>query len=83
MQSPCMGAISLHAIPLHGRNPLHACNTLAGTVDVLYTLEVEWRPSAVNWSSRWDLYLELTDPNMHLYSTINSLVIVFFLSGLS
>ena len=49
---------------------------------VLFTYSVQWRPSEVRWASRWDIYLQMTDVQIHWFSIINSLVVVFFLSGI-
>jgi len=35
----------------------------------------------VRWASRWDVYLQMTDPNIHWFSIINSVVVVLFLTG--
>ncbi|PSN36234.1 Transmembrane 9 superfamily member 4 [Blattella germanica] len=47
-----------------------------------FTYSVEWRQSAVSWASRWDIYLGMSDVQIHWFSIINSLVVVFFLSGI-
>lgn len=48
---------------------------------LLFLYSVEWRESAVSWASRWDVYLGMSDVQIHWFSIINSLVVVFFLSG--
>ena len=45
-------------------------------------LQVEWHQSDVKWASRWDVYLEMADTQIHWFSIINSVVVVFFLSGI-
>lgn len=50
--------------------------------DLLFTYSVEWHPSEVRWASRWDIYLQMTDVQIHWFSIVNSLVVVFFLSGI-
>lgn len=50
---------------------------------ILYTYDVLWNPSSVEWASRWDVYL--TEDNMipakvHWYSISNSILVVVFLS---
>ncbi|XP_063850954.1 transmembrane 9 superfamily member 4-like [Scylla paramamosain] len=50
--------------------------------ELLFTYSVQWRPSEVRWASRWDIYLQMTDVQIHWFSIINSLVVVFFLSGI-
>lgn len=44
--------------------------------------EVVWQPSDIPWASRWDSYLKMTDVQIHWFSIINSLVVVFFLAGI-
>lgn len=46
-----------------------------------FTYSVQWKESAVGWASRWDIYLRMEDVQIHWFSIINSLVVVFFLSG--
>lgn len=49
---------------------------------LFFTYSVEWKESAVSWASRWDTYLGMSDVQIHWFSIINSLVVVFFLSGI-
>ena len=49
--------------------------------EVLFTYSVEWHKSDVVWASRWDIYLAMSDVQIHWFSIINSVVVVFFLSG--
>lgn len=46
-----------------------------------FTYEVEWEMSKVSWASRWDTYLAMSDAQIHWFSIINSIVVIFFLSG--
>lgn len=48
---------------------------------LLFTYEVEWEQSQISWASRWDTYLAMNDVQIHWFSIINSLVVIFFLSG--
>ena len=48
----------------------------------MFTYEVEWLSSQVRWASRWDTYLAMSDVQIHWFSIINSVVVVFFLAGL-
>lgn len=48
---------------------------------LFFTYSVEWRKSQVQWASRWDIYLSMRDVEIHWFSILNSLLIVFFLSG--
>lgn len=50
--------------------------------ELYFTYSVEWKESAVSWASRWDTYLNMSDVQIHWFSIINSLVVVFFLSGI-
>lgn len=49
---------------------------------LLFTYSVQWIASDVSWASRWDIYLGMTDVQIHWFSIVNSLVVVFFLSGI-
>lgn len=53
----------------------------AGT-KLFFTYSVEWKESDVSWASRWDTYLGMNDVQIHWFSIINSLVVIFFLSGI-
>ena len=48
---------------------------------LLFLYSVEWRQSDVSWASRWDIYLGMSDVEIHWFSIINSLIVVLFLSG--
>lgn len=50
--------------------------------ELLFTYSVEWKESQVSWASRWDIYLGMNNVQIHWFSIINSLVVVFFLSGI-
>lgn len=50
--------------------------------EIIYTYDVEWRSSDVRWASRWDLYLKMSDSQIHWFSIVNSLVIVVFLAAM-
>jgi transmembrane 9 superfamily member 2/4 len=50
---------------------------------ILYTYDVLWEESDVEWSSRWDVYLtenHLVPAQVHWYSITNSILVVLFLS---
>jgi len=52
---------------------------------VIWTYDVVWKSSAIKWASRWDLYLSAgtaETAEVHWFSIINSVLIVFFLSGM-
>ncbi|CAM9428640.1 unnamed protein product [Heterosigma akashiwo] len=50
--------------------------------EVIFTHDVKWVRSEVQWSQRWGVYLK-GNPNeeIHYFSILNSLMIVLFLSG--
>nr|XP_018899766.1 PREDICTED: transmembrane 9 superfamily member 4 [Bemisia tabaci] len=49
---------------------------------VRFTYSVTWQESDVSWASRWDIYLAMNDSHIHWFSIVNSLAIIFFLSGI-
>ncbi|XP_006812572.1 transmembrane 9 superfamily member 4-like [Saccoglossus kowalevskii] len=49
---------------------------------IVFTYEVQWLPSNIRWASRWDTYLAMSDVQIHWFSIINSVVVVFFLAGI-
>eukprot|EP01087_Luapelamoeba_hula_P024812 TRINITY_DN957_c0_g1_i1.p1 TRINITY_DN957_c0_g1~~TRINITY_DN957_c0_g1_i1.p1 ORF type:complete len:645 (-),score=84.12 TRINITY_DN957_c0_g1_i1:59-1993(-) len=49
---------------------------------IVWTYSVSWQPSPIRWASRWDVYLMMTDDQIHWFSIINSLMIVLFLTGM-
>ncbi|XP_072045479.1 transmembrane 9 superfamily member 4-like isoform X2 [Amphiura filiformis] len=51
-------------------------------IEVMFTYEVKWTLSDIKWASRWDIYLNMSDVQIHWFSIINSLVVVFFLAGI-
>ncbi|PNF17841.1 Transmembrane 9 superfamily member 4 [Cryptotermes secundus] len=67
------------SFPDHPKRQL--VNEQSGT-RLFFTYSVEWRKSEVSWASRWDIYLGMSDVQIHWFSIINSLVVVFFLSGI-
>jgi transmembrane 9 superfamily protein 2/4 len=52
------------------------------TNTIVWTYGVTWEESDEPWATRWDAYLNITDQDIHWFSIINSLTIVFFLSGM-
>lgn len=82
-------AKSIHHDDLHFHNDLcnHADGARPQPVDgsagtqLYFSYSVEWRESDVSWASRWDIYLGMNDVQIHWFSIINSLVVIFFLSG--
>jgi len=52
------------------------------TNEIMFTYQVKWEPSVVRWASRWDIYLAMSDVQIHWFSIVNSVVVVFFLAGI-
>lgn len=54
----------------------------AADEEIVYSYDVKWEKSEIQWSQRWDVYLH-GNPNdeIHYFSIVNSLMIVVFLSG--
>lgn len=52
-----------------------------GHTSLFFTYSVLWKESQVKWASRWDYLLGMNDVQIHWFSIINSLIVVFFLSG--
>jgi len=52
------------------------------STNMYFTYSVHWEQSDVRWASRWDSYLAMSDVQIHWFSIINSVVVVFFLSGI-
>lgn len=50
--------------------------------EIAYTYSVHWRPSKTPWATRWDMYLKVLDPRIHVLALVNSAVIALFLCGL-
>lgn len=50
--------------------------------ELFFTYSVEWQQSDIRWASRWDIYLSMADVQIHWFSIVNSVVVVFFLSGI-
>lgn len=56
---------------------------VSGQINKLHmTYEVQWIQSDIPWASRWDSYLKMSDVQIHWFSIVNSLVVVFFLAGI-
>lgn len=48
---------------------------------IFWTYDVNWVASEIRWASRWDLYLKMTNSEIHWFSIANSICIVLFMSG--
>ena len=62
-------------------SPPQSVNVDAPT-NLYFSYSVKWEQSDVRWASRWDSYLAMSDVQIHWFSIINSVVVVFFLSGI-
>jgi len=52
-------------------------------LQIVWTYSVIWEEDKnTPWANRWDKYLRNTDPQIHWFSIINSLMIVLFLTGM-
>ncbi|KAL1457529.1 hypothetical protein WDU94_007747 [Cyamophila willieti] len=49
---------------------------------IMFSYSVEWRQSDIPWASRWDIYLSMSDTHIHWFSIVNSILVIFFLSGI-
>uniref|UniRef100_A0A0K0D1H6 Transmembrane 9 superfamily member n=1 Tax=Angiostrongylus cantonensis TaxID=6313 RepID=A0A0K0D1H6_ANGCA len=49
--------------------------------EIYWTYSVTWEPSDIPWASRWDVYLSVKAVDIHWFSILNSIVVVFSLSG--
>ena len=53
-----------------------------GELMVMYSYEVKWVESELDWADRWDVYLiGSPDDEIHYFAIVNSLMIVLFLTG--
>ncbi|KPV71828.1 uncharacterized protein RHOBADRAFT_40167 [Rhodotorula graminis WP1] len=50
-----------------------------GEQEVAFTYSVTWRESATPWATRWDAYLHILSPRIHVLALFNSFVICGFL----
>ncbi|KAM0746172.1 endosomal P24A protein [Meredithblackwellia eburnea MCA 4105] len=46
---------------------------------VPYTYSITWIESPTPWATRWDSYLRVYDPKIHVLSLINSIIVAVFL----
>ncbi|XP_072936765.1 transmembrane 9 superfamily member 4 [Epargyreus clarus] len=58
-----------------------AVNEDTGT-KLYFTYSVVWGESDIGWASRWDIYLGMKDVQIHWFSIVNSIVVLFFLSAI-
>jgi hypothetical protein len=48
--------------------------------DIVYTYDVYWQESDIEWASRWDAYLRMPNGSVHWFSILNSLLVVLVMS---
>lgn len=53
-----------------------------GRTKVTWTYSVYWRESSTAFSTRWDSYLQVLDPQVHWFSLISSAIVVILLCGM-
>ena len=71
---------------LAGNQATPSCSTTSPLIlkphtvnKVAYTYDVVWRSSSLPYASRWDAYLRILNPSIHLLSLLNSFFTVLFL----
>ncbi|KAJ3043202.1 hypothetical protein HDV00_005522 [Rhizophlyctis rosea] len=50
--------------------------------EITWSYSVKYVQSSTPWATRWDTYLRVSDPKIHWFSIVNSVVIVLFLTGM-
>eukprot|EP00471_Norrisiella_sphaerica_P009230 CAMPEP_0184497608 /NCGR_PEP_ID=MMETSP0113_2-20130426/37013_1 /TAXON_ID=91329 /ORGANISM="Norrisiella sphaerica, Strain BC52" /LENGTH=506 /DNA_ID=CAMNT_0026884795 /DNA_START=314 /DNA_END=1835 /DNA_ORIENTATION=- len=65
-----------------GMRPQPVSGVESDRTEIIWTYDVQWGKSDVKWASRWDVYLKMTDSQIHWFSIINSTAIVLFLSAM-
>ncbi|EGG19796.1 TM9 protein A [Cavenderia fasciculata] len=66
--------------PTGGRQSVSVTDASKDTEYILWTYSVTFEKSDVSWNKRWDSYLASGQNSIHLFSILNSLMIVFFLT---
>ena len=67
------------------RNDIATPQVVQQGQNILFTYDVSWDSSDVEWSSRWDVYLSngnLVPPQVRWHSITNSILLILFLSWL-
>jgi len=65
------------------RGDVHENQIINPGETVLYTYDVIWHESPIEWASRWDVYLSedhMVPAQVHWYAITNSILVVLFLS---
>jgi transmembrane 9 superfamily member 2/4 len=67
----------------HSSEPLELAADVDETgMEVIFSYDVAWQKSDVQWASRWDAYLRVQDEEVHWIVIVNSFMVMLFLSGL-
>lgn len=78
----------------HGANPTAMCTTSnftalesysplpADAAQIVWSFGVTWEESDEQWQTRWDVYLNMDDHEIHWFSIMNSTLIVLFLTSM-
>ncbi|KAI1724718.1 endomembrane protein 70 domain-containing protein [Ditylenchus destructor] len=66
---------------LENSDSLQAQELKDGTNEIIWSYSVQWEASDIPWASRWDIYLNMKDVQIHWFSILNSLVVVICLTG--
>ncbi|KAH7722530.1 Endosomal P24A protein precursor [Aphelenchoides avenae] len=54
---------------------------LDGENEIVWSYSVRWEESEVPWASRWDVYLNMKDVQIHWFSILNSIIVIACLTG--
>eukprot|EP00331_Platyophrya_macrostoma_P014371 CAMPEP_0176409516 /NCGR_PEP_ID=MMETSP0127-20121128/2542_1 /TAXON_ID=938130 /ORGANISM="Platyophrya macrostoma, Strain WH" /LENGTH=576 /DNA_ID=CAMNT_0017788905 /DNA_START=26 /DNA_END=1753 /DNA_ORIENTATION=+ len=79
---------------LHGPNPASLCTSSnftaldmyqplpADSPQIVWSYGVTWEETEEQWQTRWDVYLNMEDHEIHWFSIMNSTLIVLFLTSM-
>ncbi|KAG8087060.1 hypothetical protein GUJ93_ZPchr0010g8671 [Zizania palustris] len=65
-----------------GCDPSVVAMRVRGNRSLVFSYDVAFVESAVEWPSRWDAYLEMGGAKVHWFSILNSIVVVAFLAAI-
>ena len=57
-------------------------HTTKKKAEITYSYEVFFELSDIAWVSRWDAYLKMRGAQVHWFSILNSILVIFFFSGI-
>ncbi|KAI4380495.1 hypothetical protein MLD38_006679 [Melastoma candidum] len=63
-------------------DPLTVAMPIKEGQPLVFTYEVTFEMSEINWPSRWDAYLKMEGSKVHWFSILNSLMVIIFLAGI-